>query len=91
MGLTYCLNTSTIRSEGATILDAIDTAAEAGWDGLEPWVQELDEWVTGGGTLEQVRDRTCSETDRYLQFRGGGVWPPKTGALSIPTGKTGSS
>ena len=57
MGFSYCLNTSTIRSEGATVLDAIDTAAEAGWDGLEPWVAELDDWVAQGGTLAQVRAR----------------------------------
>ena len=57
MGFTYCLNTSTIRSDGGTILDAIDTAADAGWDGIEPWVEELDDWVAGGGSLEQVRAR----------------------------------
>ncbi|NKB72692.1 MAG: TIM barrel protein [Candidatus Latescibacteria bacterium] len=55
MGFSYCLNTSTIRSEGATILDTIDTAADAGWDALEPWVKELDDWVAQGGTLDQVR------------------------------------
>ena len=55
MGFSYCLNTSTIRSKGASVLDAIDTAADAGWDGIEPWAQELDDWVTQGGTLEQVR------------------------------------
>jgi 2-keto-myo-inositol isomerase len=57
MGFGYCLNTSTIRSEGMTILDAIDVAAKAGWDGIEPWVSELDSWVAGGGTLAQVRDQ----------------------------------
>jgi 2-keto-myo-inositol isomerase len=56
MAFSYCLNTSTIRSDGATILDMIGTAADAGYDGIEPWVQELDDWVAGGGTLQQVRD-----------------------------------
>ena len=41
----YCLNTSTIRSKDATIFDTIDTAADAGYSGIEPWVQELDAWV----------------------------------------------
>ena len=57
MGFSYCLNTSTIRSDGASVMDAIDTAADAGWDGIEPWVNELDDWVAQGGTLEQVRER----------------------------------
>jgi sugar phosphate isomerase/epimerase len=56
----YCLNTSTIRSEGASVLDAIDTAARAGYDGIEPWVRELDAWVQAGGTLQQVRERAES-------------------------------
>lgn len=57
MGFSYCLNTSTIRSDDASVLNAIDTAADAGWEAIEPWVQELDDWVAQGGTLEQVRAR----------------------------------
>ena len=55
MSFSYCLNTSTIRNEGATVLDMVNTAADAGYDGIEPWVQELDAWVAQGGTLAQVR------------------------------------
>ncbi len=56
----FCLNTSTIRSEGSTILDAIDTAADAGYDGIEPWVEEIDRFVENGGTLDQIKVRTDS-------------------------------
>ncbi len=56
MAFSYCLNTSTIRSAGTNVLDMINTAADAGYDGIEPWVQELDDWVGQGGTLQQVRD-----------------------------------
>ena len=52
----YCLNTSTIRSEGASVLDAIDVAADAGYTGIEPWVKEIDAWVDQGGSLAQIRD-----------------------------------
>ncbi len=55
MALKCCLNTSTIRSEEATPLDTIGTAAGAGYDGIEPWVSELDDFVERGGTLEEVR------------------------------------
>ena len=57
MPVSYCLNTSTIRCDGATVVDHIDTAAAAGWAGIEPWVSELDEWIAAGGTLDQVRAR----------------------------------
>ena len=55
MAFKYCLNTSTIRQEGHNVLQQIDVAADAGYTGIEPWVKELDEFVAGGGTLEDVR------------------------------------
>lgn len=55
----YCLNTSTIRSEGASVLDYIDIASAAGYAGIEPWVKEIDAFVAVGGTLAQVRDRAA--------------------------------
>ena len=56
----YCLNTSTIRAEGATVLNAIDTAADAGYEGLEPWIEELDQWVQTGGDLQAVKKKAVS-------------------------------
>ncbi len=53
----YCLNTSTIRSENATVLDAIDTAANAGYTGIEPWVGELDDFLSDGGELKTVKEK----------------------------------
>ena len=74
MAFSYCLNTSTIRAEGASILDAIDTAAGAGWDGIEPWVEELDDWVAGGGTLRQVRDRAEERNLAIVNLIGFPEW-----------------
>ena len=53
----YCLNTSTIRSENATVLDAIDTAANAGYTGIEPWVGELEDFLSDGGELKTVKEK----------------------------------
>ena len=53
------LNTSTIRP--ASIEDKIRVTAEAGWDAIEPWVNDLEEYEKGGGDLKalgaQIRDR----------------------------------
>ena len=57
MAFKYCLNTSTIRAEGTSPIDAIDTAADAGYEGIEPWVSEIDAFVEGGGSLADVRAR----------------------------------
>lgn len=54
-----CINTSTIRP--ATLKDKIRIAAEAGYDGIEPWIDELEEHEAAGGDLKslgrEIRDR----------------------------------
>ena len=52
----FCLNTSTIRSPGVSVLEYVDIAADAGYDGIEPWVEEIDAWVEEGGSLERLRE-----------------------------------
>ena len=53
----YCLNTSTIRRPGLTAMDALEVAAQAGYDGIEPWIRELDAYVASGGSLEAYRKK----------------------------------
>lgn len=56
----YCLNTSTLMGQKLPITKVVDIAAKAGYQGLEPWIRELDEHVKGGATLKdlgkQIRD-----------------------------------
>lgn len=49
------LNTSTIRP--ATFEDKIKIASETGWNGIEPWVNELEEYEKNGGSLKELRQR----------------------------------
>lgn len=65
MGFKYCLNTSTIRNENTSVMDAIDIAAHAGYDGIEPWVKEIDTWVEQGGSLSDLRAKA---SDRGIQI-----------------------
>lgn len=74
MSFGYCLNTSTIRSDGATILNMIDTTADAGYDGIEPWVQEIDDFVAAGGTLAQVRDHASTRGLAIVNLIGFPEW-----------------
>ncbi len=53
----YCLNTSTIRGQELGLLKEIEIAAEAGYDAIEPWVSSLDEYVSAGGDLSDLRKR----------------------------------
>ncbi len=53
----YCLNTSTIRGQKLTIVQEAELAAKAGFQGLEPWIRELDEYTKAGGSLEDLGKR----------------------------------
>lgn len=53
----YCLNTSTIRGQNLGIETEIDLIAKVGYDGIEPWIRELDAYVKQGGKLSDLRKR----------------------------------
>jgi sugar phosphate isomerase/epimerase len=56
----YCLNTSTVRDKDGKsrpLVELIDIAAKAGYDAIEPWISEINDHVTAGGTLADLRKR----------------------------------
>jgi 2-keto-myo-inositol isomerase len=53
----YCLNTSTIRGQKLGFIREIEIAAQAGYDGIEPWIRTIDEYVKQGGSLKDAAKR----------------------------------
>src|SRR5579862_9605206 len=53
----FCLNTATIRGQKLGIVKEIEIAAQAGYDGIEPWVDSVQEYVKNGGDLADLRKR----------------------------------
>ena len=53
----YCLNTATIRGQKLGIVKEVEVAAQAGYDGIEPWVDSIDDYVKNGGSLPDLRKR----------------------------------
>jgi 2-keto-myo-inositol isomerase len=51
----YCLNTSTLRGQKLPINEIVDIAAKAGYDALEPWLNELEAYQQAGGKLSDLR------------------------------------
>ena len=55
-----CLNTSTLRGYKLPLTRLVSIAAEAGFDAIEPWIEELEAHEKAGGSLEelgaQIRD-----------------------------------
>jgi len=53
----FSLNTSTIREQKVGIVREVEIAAAAGYDAIEPWMGTLDEYIKGGGSLNDLRKR----------------------------------
>jgi sugar phosphate isomerase/epimerase len=56
----YCFNTSTIRGQKLSLDKEIEITAKAGYNGIEPWVDNIHAYVRSGGSLKDVR-RQISE------------------------------
>ena len=53
----YCLNTATIRGHKLGVVKEIEVTAQAGYEGVELWMDALGEYVKNGGSLPDLRKR----------------------------------
>jgi 2-keto-myo-inositol isomerase len=58
----FCLNSSTIRGQQPGLLNSIDIAAKAGYDGVELWVSDIKEYLNKGNSL--------SSLNAYIKSKG---------------------
>jgi hypothetical protein len=72
----YCLNTSTIQWK-LPLAEEIELAARAGYQGIEPWVRELDQHVKDGKSLKDLgklaRDRGVSIEELHTEIVSGAM------------------
>ena len=53
----FGLNTGTLRGYKLGLAEQIEVAARAGYDGIEPWLADIDKFVDGGGSLTDLKRR----------------------------------
>ncbi len=53
----FGLNTSTIRGQKLSIVEEIAIASKAGYQAMEPWLDELERYAAAGGSLEDLGKR----------------------------------
>ncbi|MFH5804669.1 sugar phosphate isomerase/epimerase family protein [Alienimonas sp. DA493] len=53
----YCLNTATIRGQKLGIEREIEIAAEAGYQGIEPWIRDIEAYRDAGGSLADLKQK----------------------------------
>lgn len=51
----YCLNTSTIRGQKLSLPEQIDVAAKAGYDAVEPWLGDIQQYADQGNSLTGLK------------------------------------
>lgn len=56
-GFTYCLNMSTIRGQKLGFVKELEVASKAGFRAVEIWMDSLETYLKGGGTLKDARKR----------------------------------
>jgi 2-keto-myo-inositol isomerase len=54
-GFSFCLNTGTIRGQKLGLAKEIEIAAQAGYQGIEPWVEAIEQYAREGGSLPELR------------------------------------
>jgi 2-keto-myo-inositol isomerase len=50
----FCLNTSTIMGQKPGLVNSIEIAAAAGYDGVELWVRDILEYLEKGGSVQSL-------------------------------------
>ncbi|MEO2045371.1 MAG: sugar phosphate isomerase/epimerase family protein [Pirellulales bacterium] len=63
----YCLNSGTISGHKLTIEEQVQLAATAGYDGIEPWVRDIETFVEQGGKLSDLKKQIA---DAGLRVEG---------------------
>ena len=53
----YCLNFGTISGQKLTLAERVQIAAEAGYQAIEPWIREIEDYRQRGGVLADLKQR----------------------------------
>jgi 2-keto-myo-inositol isomerase len=68
----YCLNTSTLQGQKLDLVELVEITAKAGYQAIEPWSREIDQYVKDGGNLKdlaaRIKDRSLSVEDVIAFF-----------------------
>ena len=50
----FCLNTATIQGQNLPLDKQIEVASKAGYQGIEPWLRDVDKFSQSGGSLKDM-------------------------------------
>lgn len=53
----FCLNTGTIRGQRLSIDKMVEIAAKAGYQAIEPWISDVEDYRRAGGSLSDLKKK----------------------------------
>lgn len=57
----YCFNTSCIREQKLDLASIVDLVARSGYNGIEPWIREIEQYTANGGSLKDLKKRLSDQ------------------------------
>lgn len=69
-----CLNTGTIRGQKRNLAESIGIAAEAGYDGIEPWIDEIQQSERSGTPVRDLKRMLADRGVRVESAIGFAEW-----------------
>jgi len=70
----FCLNTSTISAQKPGLLDQIEIASRAGYEGIEVWVRDVNAFLESGGSASSLKQYTADQGIRIESAIGFAPW-----------------
>ncbi|WP_146516547.1 sugar phosphate isomerase/epimerase family protein [Rubripirellula amarantea] len=68
------MNTSTLRGQQLSVPEQIDVAADAGYDGIEPWIRDVRGFVEGGGKVSDLKKQLDDRKLKVVSAIGFANW-----------------
>ncbi|MFK8115439.1 MAG: sugar phosphate isomerase/epimerase family protein [Rubripirellula sp.] len=90
MPVRFALNMSTVRGQKLSVVEQVDVAAKAGYDGIEPWIRDLQKYAETGGSLPDLKKRIVDAgmtVDSAIGFANWIVDDDKARADALETAK----
>ena len=70
----YSLNTATVMGHKLPLTEEVEIAAEAGYDGIEPWIGNIQRFVDEGGSLADMKKRITDSGLKVVSAIGFPRW-----------------
>ena len=70
----YCFNTSCVRGQQLSLDQQVDLVIKAGYEGIEPWIRDIQAFKDAGGSLKDLRKKLVDNNVKVVSAIGFARW-----------------